>query len=402
MKSRYSKVPMKSLTEQIRGVTYKESDLSVALDSDHKPVLRANNIVDGKIEFDDLVFVSNKNIKGNQLVREGDIIIAASSGSKNIVGKAAQFLRDYEVSFGAFCKIIRPNSGVNHKYLGYYFQSSYYRYIISNLSNGANINNIRNEHINNLRVPLPPLQTQKEIVEVLDKAQELIDLRKKQIELLDNLIQSVFYDMFGDPVTNPMGWEVKRIGDLSELVTGNTPSRKIDEYYGDYIDWIKSGNINTSDVYITSAKERLSKSGADVGRVVDEKTILMTCIAGSLDCIGNVAITDKRVAFNQQINAIIPLNSDVYFMYVLMLVSKKYIQKASTNSMKGMLSKGKLSELTFIVPNKDLQDVFGEIFFKYYKQKQLMQQSLTEMENNFNSLMQRAFKGELFLDEEVS
>jgi type I restriction enzyme, S subunit len=202
--------------------------------------------------------------------------------------------------------------------------------------------------------------------------------------------------MFGDTVSNPMNWKKKRLADECNIITGNTPSRKIEAYYGDYIEWIKSDNITNGGVYLAKAREYLSEKGLKVGRNIDENSILMTCIAGSIKCIGNVAIADRKVSFNQQINGIEPLKNNVFFMFQQFNQSQKYIQSTINMSLKGILSKGQLSELEFIFPPIELQNEFAQFFKQVDKLKFEMQKSLEEMENNFSSLMQRAFKGELF------
>lgn len=154
------------------------------------------------------------------MLRSGDILIAASSGSKDIVGKAASIVEDFEGGFGAFCKVIRPNKKVNHNFLGFYFQSPVYRRTISHLSAGANINNLRSSDLDDLQIPLPPLEKQKEIAEKLDKADLL---RKKDQELLaqyDELAQAIFIDMFGDPVENEKGWNEHKLSNICSFSQG--------------------------------------------------------------------------------------------------------------------------------------------------------------------------------------
>ena len=120
----------------------------------------------------------------------------------------------------------------------------------------------------------------------------------------------------------------------------------------------------------------------------------MTCIAGSLDCIGNIALADRKVSFNQQINGIVPNNDvDVYFLYSLLLYSKKYIQNHSTNSMKGMISKGKLSEIKFYLPEMAIQKEFSDIFLKIESLRNKIQHA--QKLPLFDALSQQAFKGEL-------
>ena len=179
--------------------------------------------------------------------------------------------------------------------------------------------------------------------------------------------------MFGDPVTNPMGWERIRLADKCEIVTGNTPSRKVKEYYGNDIEWIKSDNI-TEATNLTTATEYLSDEGAKVGRIVEAGSILMTCIAGSLRSIGNVAIADRAVAFNQQINAILPNEQSTYFMYEQFRLSKEYICSGVNMALKGILSKGQLSEIEFIFPPVELQKQFADFVSITDKSKYALEQ----------------------------
>ena len=82
--------------------------------------------------------------------------------------------------------------------------------------------------------------------------------------------------MFGDPRDNSMGFEKQKLKDSCIVVTGNTPSRAIAEYYGDYVEWIKTDNIVTGLINPTRAKECLSEKGMEVGRIVQKDSILMT------------------------------------------------------------------------------------------------------------------------------
>ncbi len=175
--------------------------------------------------------------------------------------------------------------------------------------------------------------------------------------------------MFGDPILNPKEWKRKPLASECEIVTGNTPSRKVPEYYGDFIEWIKSDNINTLNATLTNAQEYLSEKGLAVGRSVESGSILMTCIAGSIGCIGNVAIADRKVAFNQQINGIVPGSNNTWFIYVLFELSKKGIQNSINMALKGILSKSQLSEMKFIFPPVELQNEFGDFAHQVNKSK---------------------------------
>ena len=213
---RWEKVKLKKIGTQIRGVSYQPTDVSQEKALGFTAIYRANNITEVGVKSDDLVYVKNERVSEKQKLQLGDILIAASSGSKHIVGRAVFINKQPHASFGAFCKVVRPiKDFVDPRYLSYFFQSPIYRRTISNLSAGANINNIRNEDIDELDVPLPPLHIQEQIADTLDKADAL---RRKDQELLkkyDQLAQSIFYDMFGDPVKNEKGWEIRTLDELS-------------------------------------------------------------------------------------------------------------------------------------------------------------------------------------------
>ena len=127
--------------KQIRGVSYKPEDLHPYLDENSITLLRANNIQEGKLVLDDVVFVDKARVREEQVLRKGDILVCTSSGSKDLVGKAALVTADAQITFGAFCKVVRPISGDPY-YFGLFFDSPIYRKKISDASAGANINNI--------------------------------------------------------------------------------------------------------------------------------------------------------------------------------------------------------------------------------------------------------------------
>ena len=178
--------------KQIRGVSYKPEDAATKQSISHIPILRAHNIQATGLDADNLIYVDKRKVKQHQYIKKGDIVICTSSGSKELVGKAAQAEKNMLGSFGAFCKVVRPEKTIEPVYLKHYFSSSVYRFRISDLSVGANINNLRNEHIDNLEIPLPPLVIQQKIADVLDHISGLIEKRKKQIRKLDLLVKSRF------------------------------------------------------------------------------------------------------------------------------------------------------------------------------------------------------------------
>ncbi|MND68385.1 Type-1 restriction enzyme EcoKI specificity protein [compost metagenome] len=218
-----SVVAVGDIAEQVRGISYPKSDATTQEGVGLVPILRANNISETGLAFTDLVYVPKKYVRPHQYIRRGDVVIAASSGSIDVVGKAGALRTEFDGSFGAFCKVLRPNQKrVDPIYFSHFFKTVAYRRRISSLAAGANINNLKNEHLDDLLIPLPPLEEQKRIAAILDKADQLRQKRRKVIALLDSLTQSIFLEMFGDPVSNPMRLRAFKLADVADFFAGNS------------------------------------------------------------------------------------------------------------------------------------------------------------------------------------
>ena len=297
---------VKNLAKQIRGVSYKPEDLHDSLDKDSVILLRANNIDEGKINFDDVVYVDKSKVSDEQYLKVGDVLICASSGSKQLVGKAASVVFDSPCTFGAFCKVVRPNNNVTD-YLGKYFQSGVYRRKISEVAIGANINNIRNEHIDSLELPIyEPAQAQR-IVEKIGLLQNIIDNRKCELSKLDELIRARFVEMFGDPISNDKGWNTDPITAVcSRIYGGGTPSKGHPEYFEGSIPWVSPKDMK-SDV-ITDSIDHITKKAIanSTTNLVPEGSVLMVIRSGILKHDLPVSINAVPVTINQDMKAFVP------------------------------------------------------------------------------------------------
>lgn len=163
-------VELGEIAQLIRGVTYKREQSADAPQNGFLPVLRATNINGIALTFDGLVYVPAANISTEQLLLPGDVVIASSSGSKEIVGKGGSFVGGSFVgSFGAFCTGLRPSGALSPAYFRYYFQTPSYRKSVSELSAGSNINNLKPADLASQNFPLPPAPEQIRIVEKLEE-----------------------------------------------------------------------------------------------------------------------------------------------------------------------------------------------------------------------------------------
>ena len=150
------------------------------------------------------------------------------------------------------------------------FDKSYLYYLLGSApmyekfaqkAQGAVVNNLNIDRVASVEIIYPPLDIQQAIAAELDAVQAMIDGYKAQLEDLDALAQSIFLDMFGDPVSNPKGWEKGSLNKYASIGTGATPSRKIVSYYEGDIPWVKSTEVHNS--YIWETQEHITKEAID-------------------------------------------------------------------------------------------------------------------------------------------
>ena len=340
-------------------------------------LLNVANLVDGKVDLSKSDrYISEEEAYGKYrhfLCDDGDFVIASSGIKVEYIDKKMGFV---DASMLPLCmntstirfKVLDENQ-LRIRYFMYYLKSKHFKEQLTKQITGSAQLNYGPSHLKKMIMPLIDITVQDEIISCMDKLQSIIETRQRELIELDRLMKARFVELFGDPRSNPFGFEKKRLKDTCKVITGNTPSRAIAEYYGDYIEWIKTDNIVSGILNPTQATESLSEKGMNVGRTVEKDSILMACIAGSIASIGRVCITDRTVAFNQQINAVVPEQYNILFLYVLFQMSKDYLVEDINMALKGILSKSKLEEKEFIIPPMDLQEQFSDFVKQVDKSK---------------------------------
>lgn len=214
----------------LRGLTYSKSD---EVPTSSNKVLRSNNIdlSSHKLNFDEIKCIREDFvIPDDKKLKEGSIFICMSNGSMQHLGKVAYVDKDYDFAYGGFMGLIVPDKNiVVPKFVYYSLLAPRFLTTILREGRGANINNLKFSDLDAYLIPLHPLAIQRSIVSELDLLHSLIEKKQEQLRALDNLAQSLFYQMFGDPITNPMGWQVKKFAELYKLKSGDGLSAKMFE-----------------------------------------------------------------------------------------------------------------------------------------------------------------------------
>lgn len=396
VETKMQKVAVSNIAKQIHGVSYKPVDLHNDLNKDSVILLRANNISDGKINFDDLVYVDKKKVSSEQYLQKGDILICVSSGSKNLVGKAASVSFDIKCTFGAFCKVIRPISKYAN-YLGMYFQSDIYRRIISNVAIGANINNIRNEHIDSLELSIYSDDKNNEIVSLLDTLQSIITHRRTQLEKLDLLVKARFVEMFGDIYTNKYDLPICPLSDyITFLTSGSRGWAKYCTENG--TDWfitiknVKACKITTHNIQQLNAPDNMEAKRTKV----QEDDLLISITAD----LGRTGVVTKEIAehgayINQHLTCVRLNKSKITPIYAAYFMEsnsgRPQFEAKNQTGVKAGLNFDSIKSLKISVPPLTLQNQFADFVKQIDKSKSILQQELDKAQMLFDSLMQEYF-----------
>ena len=263
------------------------------------------------------------------------------------------------------------------------------------INRAVNQASISVRNLSAIEVSLPELDEQRRIAGILDRASAIRARQMSAQPVLLALLDSTFFSFFGDPAGNTFGWRSATVGDIGTVVTGNTPPRAEPRNYGGKLRWAKNDDVRDDGLYVTKPEETLSEVGALRARIAPAGSVLVTCISGSPSAIGRAAIAGEELAFNQQINAVIPESVDTRFLCAQLRLLRPALRRASTGGMKGMISKTALKRIALIIPPIGEQKAFGRAFDAILTQQARADTKSSQLDALFASLQHGAFSGAL-------
>ena len=246
---------------------------------------------------------------------------------------------------------------------------------------------INKTDFSNFKIPIPPLSEQQHIVSELDLLSSIIEKKKEQLKELDNLAQSIFYDMFGDPVTNEKGWVVKKLGEIGTIVAGSTPSTNDEFNWDGDVNWVTPAELGEQ-LYYGETERKLTEKGAKGLTIMPVGTVLLSSRAP----IGKLAITTEPMCCNQGFkNVICGKNLNNIFLYFFLKQTMDLVQALGRGATFKEVSKSAISSYNIILPPLPLQQQFASKIEAIEQQKELIKQSIKEVETLFNSRMDYYF-----------
>jgi type I restriction enzyme S subunit len=341
--------------------------------------------------------------KGFTYFEKNDVVVAKITPCFEN-GKAA-FLDDLETQIGfgtTEFHVIRPDiEKLDGKYLFYLVWNKWFRHLGErNMSGSAGQKRVPTDFLKSLEIPLPPLDEQKRIAAILDKADAIRRKRQQAINLADDFLRSVFLDMFGDPLVNPKKWSVETLGKLTTKITDGKHGDCEDESDSGYY-FISAKDVNHGIINYKNTRQINKKEFDEVHRRTDLKSgdIVMVNTGAT---IGRVAIVrdderNQRTTFQKSV-AIIKLDkkqlNPTFLKFIFLLRIKDFASVGSGSAIKNLLL-SKMREFPILVPPLELQKDFEKIVLKMEQSSINKEECTVSKLELFNSLSQKAFAGEL-------
>ena len=332
--------------------------------------------------------------KGNSAPKRGDILFSKDG----TVGKV--YVVDTRETFAVLSSlaILRPDaSRLDASYFGWMLKTDSCLDQASQSKTGSAIRRIILKDLRRVRFPLPPLDKQKRIAGILDAADALRAKRHEALAQLDTLLQSTFLDMFGDPVTNPMGWEKPPLEDLCEKVIDCPHSTS--RWSGSGVICLRTSNLGKGEWNWADTRFVIEEDYTE--RTRRSEILPNDIILSREGTVGVLALVNEgmRLCMGQRLVQLRVNDSQLHPRFLLNLLLHDLAPERLSRLIAGSTSKHlnvkKLRKLPVLLPPLDIQHRFATIVESAEQQKAGQRTHLAELDTLFASLQSRAFRGDL-------
>lgn len=375
--NKWKKVKLGDIATYINGCAFKPSDWS----NQGVPIVRIQNLTGSFSETN----YYDKHYNSKYEINNGDVLISWSASLGVYVWDKGKAILNQHIFKVVFNKI-----DIDKTYFIFAIKSLLEK--MEKQTHGATMKHITKPLFDNIEFPFPPMEEQKKIAARLDAVSDLLAKQKQLLAEQDNLIQSTFYDMFGDPIKNEKGWKIEKLGKVCDVRDGTHDSPSfIEKGYP----LVTSKNLSEGMVSFKNVSY-ISKEDYDkinIRSKVDTGDLLMPMIG----TIGNPVIVLGDASFAIKNVALIKFNKkDVLNIYIKYILSSEYFKKISSEEKRGgtqkFMSLGSIRGMKIPVPPLELQEKFAAIVEQIESEKSKIKSAIAETQTLFNALMSEYFE----------
>lgn len=327
---------------------------------------------------------------------EGDEVIVPSSGESSEDISRASVVENSGILLGGDLNIIRTNSDINSIFLALAISNGKQQKELSKRAQGKSIVHLHNSDLKKVKLIYPTIEEQIKVGNFLKKIDDTIALHQDKLEKLKQLKKGYLQLMFPQKDQKvprlrfthfSSDWEQRKLGELGEIQTGNTPSTNdIKNYDDDGTLWVTPTDIKSL-ITLNTAK-KLSTEGARKARIAKAGSILVTSIAS----IGKNTLATKDVGFNQQINSLTPFSeNDSYFLLTQSEIWSKKMKRSASSGTMQIVNKSEFSNITTLVPKFEEQKKIGNFFKQIDDTIALHQKKISTLQETKKLYLQKLF-----------
>ena len=360
------------------------------------PITRIETLSGGVFNRDRMGYADIYDLsKYKDYIMSDSDLLMSHINSKTYIGRTVEYKAIGEEIIIHGMNLLRLKSNVNvinSTFFAYYTNSGKFKSAVARIRKDAvNQSSMAISDIKKIEIPVPPKSTQLAIVSELDKINELIRLKKEQLVEYDNLAQSIFYEMFGDPVENEKGWEVKKLGEIGVLGRGVSKHRprNAPELLGGTMPLIQTGDVANADFYIRKYVSTYSELGIAQSKIWMPGTLCITIAA----TIGKCAILSFPACFPDSVVGFTPNErADTIYMYYIFSNMQKMLEEFAPGVAQKNINLKILNDLNIPIPPLPLQQSFASRIEQIEKLKSEVQNAITDLETLLASRMQYWFE----------
>lgn len=364
---------------------------SAKIDGEGPLFLRTTDISNGGINWQSVPFCKEPPVNEERYhLKDGDILIARAGS----VGASVVVRNPPRSIFASYLIRFRPIEKLNPSYAGFFLKSNLYWAQLGSRMGGTTLPGINATNLKKVKIPLPPLPTQKKIAAILEKAERLKEWRKEADRLTDEYLKSTFLEMFGDPVKNSKEWKFFKFDKVGSLKRGKSKHRPRDapELLGGPYPLIQTGDVANSGGYIREYNQTYSETGLNQSKMWPTGTLCITIAAN----IAKTGILTFDACFPDSIVGFTPYeNVRIEYTQFWLSFIQKILEETAPESAQKNINLKILTNLNIPIPPIELQNKFSNIVGRVEQIREYQRISNKQIDCFFNNLMQKAFKGEL-------
>jgi type I restriction enzyme S subunit len=365
------------------------------------PLITSKNLSISGINLDEVQFISeedHRNISKRSRVDKGDILYAmiGTIGNPAIVETET----DFSIKNIALFKF--HQGLVYNKFFKHMLDADIIKRQILSKARGGIQKFASLKVLRGLKIPLPPIAEQKRIAAILDKADSIRRKRRLEIQLADEFLRSVFLDMFGDPVWNPKGWNETRLDQISEIVSGVTKGRKLNNKATVLVPYMRVANVQDGRIFIDDVQE-IEALESEIEKFRLKRGDILLTEGGDPDKLGRGAVWKGEIDPCIHQNHIFRVRTTKKIIlpeYLSALIGSQrgkryFLKEAKQTTGVASINKTQLSGFPVLVPPIVTQYEYLRRLEKFDHMVDIQMNKYNESGNLFNSIVQRAFRGEL-------